>query len=78
MLQQAQIYKWLIIKIMQIFLITPANLEISEANITLNNNTAIENTYISKSNGGVQIEMRAVWVSQNGQIYVILCGSSFK
>ncbi len=51
-----------------------SNLKISEANITLNNNTALENTYITTSNG-TQIEMMAVWVSQNGQIYVILCGA---
>jgi hypothetical protein len=49
-------------------------LRISEANITLNNNTALENTYITTSNGA-QIEMMAVWFSQNGQIYVILCGA---
>ena len=51
-----------------------SNLRISEANITLNNNTALENTYITTSNGA-QIEMMAVWFSQNGQIYVILCGA---
>jgi hypothetical protein len=51
-----------------------SNMPISEANITLNNNTALENTYITTSNGA-QSEMMAVWVSQNGQIYVILCGA---
>ncbi len=51
-----------------------SNLMISEANITVNNNTALENNYITTSNG-MQIEMMAVWISQNGQIYVILCGA---
>ncbi len=50
------------------------NLRVSEANITINGNKAIENVYIS-TYGGVQSEMRAVWISQNGQIYVILCGT---
>ncbi len=50
------------------------NLRVSDANITVNNNKAFENVYISTS-GGVQREMRAVWLSQNGQIYVILCGA---
>lgn len=50
------------------------NTRVSEANLTINNNTALQNVYISTS-GGVQREMKAIWLSQNGQIYVILCGS---
>jgi hypothetical protein len=50
------------------------NQRVSEANITLNNNKAFENVYISDF-GGVQRQMRAVWLVQNGVIYVILCGT---
>lgn len=50
------------------------NQRVSEANITINNNKAFENVYITNS-GGIQREMRAVWLTQNGVIYVILCGS---
>ena len=50
------------------------NSHISEANITVNNNKAMENVYMTTS-GGVQTEMRAVWMAQNGAIYVILCGA---
>lgn len=50
------------------------NQRVSEANITVNNNHAYENVYIATS-GGVQREMRAVWMQQNGMIYVILCGT---
>jgi hypothetical protein len=50
------------------------NQRVSEANITVNNNKAFENVYITTT-GGVQSEMRAVWLSQNGKIYVILCGA---
>jgi len=46
----------------------------SEANITVNNNKAFENVYITNY-GGYETQMRAVWVSQNGVIYVILCGT---
>lgn len=51
-----------------------ANQRVSEANITINNNRALENVYITNS-GGVQRQMRAVWISQNGVVYVILCGT---
>jgi len=50
------------------------NQRVSEANITVSNNSAYENVYTTTS-GGVQTEMRAVWVQQNGVIYVILCGT---
>ena len=50
------------------------NQRISEANITINNNPAFENVYTTNS-GGIQRQMRAVWVSQKGVIYVILCGA---
>lgn len=50
------------------------NQRVSEANITVNNNKALENVYITNS-GGVQTQMRAVWLTQNGAIYVILCGT---
>ncbi|MCE5213441.1 MAG: hypothetical protein LLF83_01825 [Methanobacterium sp.] len=50
------------------------NQRVSEANITVNNNPAFENVYITNS-GGIQRQMRAVWVSQKGVIYVILCGA---
>lgn len=50
------------------------NTHVSEANITVNNNKAMENVYITTS-GGMQMEMRAVWMAQNGAIYVILCGA---
>lgn len=45
---------------------------ISEGNITVNNVTALENVY--KTNGtGVSKQYRAVWLDENGSIYVILC-----
>lgn len=50
------------------------NQRVSEANITVNNNKVMENVYITNS-GGVQRQMRAVWLTQNGVIYVILCGT---
>lgn len=50
------------------------NVHVSESNITIKNNTALENIYTSTSNG-VESKMMAVWFSQNNQIYVILCGS---
>lgn len=50
------------------------NQRISEANITLNGNKALENVYMTNSSG-VQRQMRAVWLTQNNVIYVILCGS---
>ncbi len=53
---------------------TTTNRRISEANITVNNNKAFENVYITNSSG-YETQMRAVWISQNGVIYVILCGT---
>lgn len=50
------------------------NQRVSEANITVNNNRAYENVYITTSDG-VQRQMRAVWLQQNGLVYVILCGT---
>ncbi len=50
------------------------NQRVSEANITVNNNKAMENVYMTNS-GGVQMQMRAVWLTQNNVIYVILCGA---
>lgn len=50
------------------------NQRVSEANITVNNLKAFENVYIT-NNGGVQRQMRAVWLMQKGVIYVILCGT---
>lgn len=50
------------------------NQRVSEANITINSNKALENVYITNSSGE-QRQMRAVWFTQNGVIYVILCGT---
>jgi len=44
---------------------------ISEGNITINGNNALENIYESNATG-VQLEYQAVWVDYNGTIYVIL------
>lgn len=51
-----------------------SNQHVSEANITVNNNKAMENVYLTNSSG-VQMQMRAVWLSQKGVVYVILCGT---
>lgn len=51
-----------------------SNQHVSEANITVNNNKALENVYLTNSSG-MQMQMRAVWLSQKGVIYVILCGA---
>jgi hypothetical protein len=48
--------------------------KVSEGNITVNNNRAYENTYTIDEDG-VQKEFRAVWLTNNGGIYVILCSS---
>jgi hypothetical protein len=50
------------------------NQRVSEGNVTINGVGALENVYITSS-GGVQKEMRAVWIPSNGNIYVILCGA---
>lgn len=51
-----------------------SNQRVSEANITINNNKALENIYLTNSSG-MQMQMRAVWLTQKGVIYVILCGT---
>lgn len=51
-----------------------SNQRISEANITVNGNRALENVYMTNSSG-VQRQIRAVWLTQNNVIYVILCGA---
>lgn len=45
---------------------------VSEGNLTLNNMTALENIYKTNSTGDVK-QYRAVWLNENGTIYVILC-----
>lgn len=45
---------------------------ISEGNITVNNVTALENVYKTNKTG-VSKQYRAVWLDENGSIYVILC-----
>ncbi|MDD1774197.1 MAG: hypothetical protein LUQ24_01555 [Methanobacterium sp.] len=52
-----------------------SNQRVSEANITINNNKALENVYLTNSSG-MQLQMRAVWITQKGIIYVILCGTT--
>ena len=51
-----------------------SNQHVSEANITVNNNKALENIYLTNTSG-MLMQMRAVWLTQNGVIYVILCGT---
>lgn len=50
------------------------NQRVSEANITINGNKAFENVYLTNSSG-IQMKMRAVWLTRNNVIYVILCGT---
>ena len=50
------------------------NQRVSEGSVTVNNVNAFENVYTTSS-GGVQKQMRAVWIPFNGNIYVILCGA---
>lgn len=45
---------------------------ISEGNLTINNVTALENIYKTNTTGDVK-QYRAVWLNENGTIYVILC-----
>lgn len=45
--------------------------QVSEGNITVNGNDALENIY--KSNSTNPKQYRAVWLNENGTIYVILC-----
>lgn len=44
---------------------------VSEGNITVNGSDALENVYTSNSTNPKQY--RAVWLDENGTIYVILC-----
>ncbi|AEG19135.1 PsbP-related protein [Methanobacterium paludis] len=48
---------------------------VSEGNITVSGSNALENVYTTNSSTGAQLEMKAVWISQNNNIYVILCSS---
>jgi hypothetical protein len=50
------------------------NQKISEANITTDKLTALENIYTSSSSG-IEKQYRAVWLEKNSTIYVILCSS---
>lgn len=47
---------------------------ISEGNITVNDIKAYENIY-SENRSGVQKNYRAVWLEQNGEIFIILCSA---
>lgn len=48
--------------------------KVSEANITTDRLTALENIYTSSSSG-IEKQYRAVWLEKNSTIYVILCSS---
>lgn len=50
------------------------NQRVSEANITTDKLTAVENIYTSSSSG-IEKQYRAVWLEKNSTIYVILCSS---
>lgn len=50
------------------------NQRVSEGNITVGEAQAIENVYTTNESG-VQKEMRAVWLTRNNQVYVILCSA---
>jgi hypothetical protein len=45
---------------------------VSEGNITVNGSDALENVYTDNVTGN-QRQYRAVWLNENGTIYVILC-----
>ncbi|KAF5089199.1 hypothetical protein DSECCO2_29180 [anaerobic digester metagenome] len=47
---------------------------VSEANITVNGAAALENVYTVNSTSAT-MQMRAVWLKENSDIYVILCGA---
>lgn len=47
---------------------------VSEGNITVGGMEAIENIYIVNESG-IQKEMRAIWLTRNNEIYVILCSA---
>lgn len=48
--------------------------KVSEADLIINNNKVYENVY-TFNEGGVEKQYRAVWLSKNGQVYVILCSA---
>ncbi|MEN6329938.1 MAG: PsbP-related protein [Methanobacteriaceae archaeon] len=48
--------------------------KVSEANITTDKLTALENIYTSSASG-IEKQYRAVWLEKNSTIYVILCSS---
>lgn len=48
--------------------------KVSEANITLNNTKIYENVY-TVNNTGLEKEYRAIWLSKNEKVYVILCSA---
>ncbi len=50
------------------------NQKVSEANITTDKLTALENIYTSSSSG-IEKQYRAVWLEKNSTIYVILCSA---
>ena len=50
------------------------NQKVSEANITTDKLTALENIYTSSSSG-IEKQYRAVWLEKNNTIYVILCSA---
>jgi len=49
---------------------------VSEGNITVNGATALENVYTVNSTSGTAMQMQAVWLKENSDIYVILCGAT--
>ncbi|MCE7697558.1 MAG: hypothetical protein K8E24_001440 [Methanobacterium paludis] len=51
------------------------NQRVSDGNITVSGSPAFENVYKTNSSTGKELEMRAVWLSQNNNIYVILCSA---
>jgi predicted Zn-dependent protease len=48
--------------------------KVSEANITLNETKIYENVY-TINNAGLEKQYRAVWLSKNQKVYVILCSA---
>jgi hypothetical protein len=50
------------------------NQKVSEANITTDKLTALENIYTSSASG-IEKQYRAVWLEKNSTIYVILCSA---
>lgn len=56
------------------FFNSTGNQKVSEANITTDKLTALENIYTSSSSG-IEKQYRAVWLEKNSTIYVILCSA---